>query len=505
MAQNCPPESDHISLPVLLGLLLLTAAALLVHGYHLGIEDQAIYLPAVERNLDPSLFSHDSELFVPQTRPTLFDETIAAGVRVTHLSFERVVFFGYILAIFLFLLGCWRVSRLCFTGMEARLAAVALAAALLTLPVAGTSLYLADQYLHPRTFATAAILFAMAEVMRRRFWWAILYVALAALMHIQMAFYGVLFCLFLSWPSAVRPRPTERNVEKAAASPLALMLLFPLSSLFERASPAWQEAARTRTQHYLLLWHWYEWLGAIGPMVLLYVFERIARRSGQTWVEFLSRRTWAFGVFGLVSALVLTLPSRLERLTPYQPMRVFHLVTLIFVLIGGGLLGQHVLRRHVLRWLLLFVLLGGGMFLAQRLLFPGSEHLELPGRSTQNRWVQAFQWVKVNTPPDAYFALDPRHMSIPGEDQHGFRALSERGMMADFVKDPGVVTLFPAIAERWQREVRARQNWREFSLEDFHRLNRDFGVTWVVLQNPVSVPLTCPYKNEEVSVCRIGE
>ena len=43
----------------LLGLLLLTLAALLIHGYHLGVEDQAIYLPAIKHHLNPSLYPFD--------------------------------------------------------------------------------------------------------------------------------------------------------------------------------------------------------------------------------------------------------------------------------------------------------------------------------------------------------------------------------------------------------------------------------------------------------------
>ena len=37
-------------------LLLLAFAAILVHGYHPGAEDAEIYLPGIEKRLDPSLF-----------------------------------------------------------------------------------------------------------------------------------------------------------------------------------------------------------------------------------------------------------------------------------------------------------------------------------------------------------------------------------------------------------------------------------------------------------------
>jgi hypothetical protein len=489
-------------------LLLLTFGAVLVHGYHLGIEDQAIYLPAVEKNLNPSLFPHDSQLFLPQTRLTLFDEMVAASVRVSHMSLETVVFLGQILSIFLLLFACWRLVCCCFSATEARWASMALIAALFTMPVAGTALYLVDQYLHPRTLATAGIILAIVEVMNRRWIPAMLCMVLAALLHLQMAFYGTLFCIFLAWNSAELLNPEGNSgppKSKGLERPVGMNLLFPLSSLVEPGSDAWKEAARTRTQHYLLQWHWYEWLGAIAPVILIYWLAALARASGQKRAAFLSRRATAFGVFGIVSALLFTMPPQLERLTPYQPMRIMHLVTLLFVLLAGGFIGQYVLRNSVVRWLLLFVPLCIGMFYVQRQLFPGSEHVEFPGRQSRNQWVKAFIWVRANTPEDAYFVLDPAHMNRPGEDEHGFRAFSQRSMMADLDKDPGVVTLFPEVAARWQRETKARTNWNTFKLSDFVNLKKEFGVNWAIVEKPLRVPLICPYENDVVAVCPITD
>ena len=88
---------------------------------------------------------------------------------------------------------------------------------------------------------------------------------------------------------------------------------------------------------------------------------------------------------------------------------------------------------------------------------------------------------------------------------HGFRALAERSVMADAIKDSGVVLLFPAIAERWHNEVHARANWNQFRRADFEKLRRDFGVDWVLISapHPAGGELSCPYANEAVRVCHI--
>src|SRR5579862_5487467 len=58
-------------------LILLTAAALLVHGYHIGIEDMAVYLPAIKKLLHPSLYPYDANFFLLYTQWTSFHHFVA--------------------------------------------------------------------------------------------------------------------------------------------------------------------------------------------------------------------------------------------------------------------------------------------------------------------------------------------------------------------------------------------------------------------------------------------
>jgi hypothetical protein len=128
----------------------------------------------------------------------------------------------------------------------------------------------------------------------------------------------------------------------------------------------------------------------------------------------------------------------------------------------------------------------------------------------RNQWVQAFDWIRRNTPTDALFAIDPHYEALDGEDQHGFRALAERSVLADYEKDGGMAARVPRIAPRWLKEVTALDGWRNFGINDFRRLKNDFGVTWVVLsredaaaQGASSDSMSCPYENERARVCRL--
>jgi hypothetical protein len=135
-------------------------------------------------------------------------------------------------------------------------------------------------------------------------------------------------------------------------------------------------------------------------------------------------------------------------------------------------------------------------------MYPASRHLEVPGADQGNEWLRAFSWVRDNTPCDSLFALDPRYMEIPGEDFHGFRAIAARSVLADNLKDPGMVARVPRLAGRWQAESQAQNNWNSFQASDFQRLKSRFGVGWVVLAKPVP-GLHCPWRDAAVLVCRI--
>jgi hypothetical protein len=281
------------------------------------------------------------------------------------------------------------------------------------------------------------------------------------------------------------------------------MLVLPMGWILDTATPAWRQAAGTRTFYFLLRWEWYEWLGVFAPLLLLWWFGRIAQRNGAAvMARFATRLVW-FGCFQLAVALVIMLPSRLERLRPLEPMRFLHVIYLFLFLLMGGVIGKYVLGRHVYRWVLLFGPLAFGMWYAQDQMYPATEHLELPGTAPRNEWVKAFRWISENTPIQSEFALDPYYMRLEGEDYHGFRALAERSVLADNLKDPGMVARVPRLAGRWLTEVTAERNWTNFKSTDFQRLKAEFGVNWVVLVQPGVSGLSCPYQNSLVTVCRV--
>lgn len=478
-------------------VLVWTAiAALVVHGYHPTVEDGEIYLPGIKRLLNPNLYPYNQGFFASHAHMTLFPNLIASSVRISHLPLDYALLVWQLLAIYLLLFACWRLGRLCFIEERAAWGAVALVAALLTLPVAGTSLYIMDQYLNTRSLSTPMVLLAIVNAIQRRWSRAAVWIVPTALIHPLMVVFGLAYMVLVGWMAR-----TRKPVRAEAVAATALLLISPLK-FFPPVTDAYWQAVQTREYFFLLRWKWYEWLGIFAPLLLLWWYRRIARRRGLATLEHLSSALIVFELLFFAAGLVITIPHRFVNFTLLQPMRALHLVYIIMFAMTGGVLAKWLLREKVWCWLVLFVPLCAGMWYVQRQIFPATPHLEFPWTKPTSDWVRTFTWVRDHTPTDAYFALNPEHMGLPGEDQHGFRAIAERSMLADAMKDSGAVSMFPQLAEEWRRQTRAEQGWNNFGVQNFERLKQEFGINWVVLEHPVA-GMNCPYRNSTLRACEI--
>lgn len=473
-------------------LLGMTGAAFLLHGYHPGAEDAEIYLPGVIKLLHPELFPRYAEFFQSHAHMTLFPNLMAGCVRLTLLPLDSVSLIWELLSIFLLLLACWQLSDLCFHHDDAaRWAGVALVGALLTLPVAGTALYLVDQYTNPRNLAAFCGIFAITAVLNGRYVLCGIWVLAAAAVHPLMAAFAFSLCLLL-WA-----------MEWLEWGTLGLMVVSPIAFLFAPTSPAYHQAALQHPYFYLRNWQWYEWLGIFAPMLLLWWFGRIAAARRRREFHLLCRALLIYQAIYFVAAVALTIPANFEAIARLQATRSLHLLYIVLFLLIGGFIGERFLKNDPLRWAAFFLPICAGMLWVQLALFPASRHIEWTRAGSQNPWAKAFNWARENTPENTLFALDPYYPEAPGEDAQGFRAIAQRSMLPDAGKDSGAVSMFPALADEWYSQVEARRDWKHFGLADFSGLKSQYGVSWIVTQAPGLAGLDCPYQNSSVWVCRL--
>jgi hypothetical protein len=489
-------DADNRRAPVF-RLVLIAFAAVLVHGYHLGVDDAEIYVPAIKKAADPSLYKFGSEFFMAHAHLSLFPSAVGWSARLTHLPIDLVIFLWHFGGIFLLLLASWRLLSLCFRSEGARWGGVALLAGVLTVPVAGTALAIMDPYLTARTLSTPATVFAVACYLAGNWRGALMWLLAVALIHPQMGVYGAAFLVCLA---LVRRRESlEHPAAAAVVCASAIPFLFP----FGRAHGPAREALFSRTYFFLSNWTWYEWLGVVAPLAIAWWLASKSPRGTTPMFRPVLRTLVVVGALFTAGGLIVTFSPQLENFTRFQPMRAFHLIYVIFFLILGALIGEYALRHDIRRWLGLFVPLAVSMWCVQQDTYASSSHVEWPGMADRNRWNAAFVWIRNHTPKDAVFALDPDYMLRPGEDSQGFRALAERSALAENIKDSGAVSLFPELAGEWKAEVNAQRGWLQFRLEDFQQLAKEYPVTWIVTDHPPSHTI-CPYMSGGLVVCRIS-
>jgi hypothetical protein len=504
----------------------LTFLALLVHGYHPYAEDGGVYLPEIKRLLDPGLFPHGAEFVVGHLRYSLFAPAMAGLVRGSNLSLEMVLLLVQVASFWTTLFAAWLLAARCFESREATGGAVALLAVWITLPIAGTSLMLMDPYVTARSLSTPCVLLALVgalNFMLPRFGteedgeadrWrglALCCTGLAggAMMHPLMAAYGVGAVALIGAVLSERRQVRVWRTIGLGLAAVAMAAGVQLSAAPE--SEVYQRVVLTRDYWFLSQWHWYELIGVIAPLVILSVVAFGRRRTGDAARVVLARMAVAAGVTAImVAALFARTGMATHLVARMQPLRMFQVVYIVMALVLGALLGERVLQRRPVRWVLVFAVLAGVMVMAERRTFPASKHLELPevvaGENSADRgnaYQQAFAWIDRNTPRDAFFAMDAQYITKPGEDAQSFRAIAGRSVLPDFSKDGGVVTNKPELAAEWLRGQEAQAGLG--TEPDARRIAvlRPLGVTWVVLEREAVTAFACAYANEAVKVCRL--
>ena len=494
--------------------------AFAVHVYHPYAEDGGLYLAGVKHLLDPALYPHSTAFVLEPMRHSLFAPMVAAIVRLSHVSLPSALLAIHLATIWATLFAAWMLAARCWITRTARTGAVMLLACWLSLPVAGTALLLMDPYLTARSISTPCTLLALAGMLDATDWLTgprtrrrglILWIAsitLAAAMHPLMASYALGATLLLACMRL--PNPRVRTWFAAALSVASLAIAACINAAGTPETADYRRIALTRTYWFPAAWSWYELIGLAAPLAILAIFA--FRRSREQAIgesnssRAIAQMAIAAGATAWFTATLFAhATAAMHLVARMQPLRVFHVVYLAMVLMLGAKLGALLLRRHLWRWAAALLFLGGIMFSTARAAFPSSPHIELPWTSPTNTWVQAFLWIRDNTPKDALFALDADYINAPGEDAQCFRAVAERSSLPDYSKDGGEASIAPDLTTEWKTGQQAQQQLSAPASTDAMRTSAlaPLGVSWLVLDAHASTNLDCPYTNSAVKVCRL--
>lgn len=490
--------------------MVLLIFVLVVHGYHPYVEDGGLYIAGIKRLLAPNLYPAWSQFVTQHLRLSLFAPLVAAGVRGTGLPLPWVLLALYCGSVWITLYAAWMLAARCTPSTTGRYGAVALFACWFTLPIAGTSLLLMDPYVTARSVSTPLVLLALAwgldasdaiQVTQRRRAQVLCFFALtfAAAVHPLMAGYGLAALLVLFCVGSKRPALRRWGPIVLCGCGLALAAI--LQTLAPRESADYFAISMTRYYWFPFRWKWYEQVGLIAPLLLIFAIGRT--ETGKRW-RVLAKTALTLGGIALLIAAIFSrvglathLPARM------QPLRSFQMVYEVMMLMLGAYVGEHWASRRTWRWITLLVVLGGIMFAVQRITFPASACLEMPWRAPTNPWAQAFLWSREHTPESALFALDSQYITHDGEDAQSFRALAERSALPDYSKDGGEAADTPELTDAWVRGESAQAGLETIGDKARIAALENLGTTWAIFERTTETSWHCPYINDAVKVCQL--
>jgi len=481
-------------------VVLLTFFVLFIHGYHPFSDDAGgIYVPGIEKMMNPHLFGPDASFILAHSRFSIFSRVFAEILTVLHIPLEVGLFVSYLFTSFAFLLGCLRLSQRIFRDVTLQWGSTLLAAALFTLPVAATALFIMDPDPTARSFSTPLSIFALVACMDRRWkqlaFWFLLTVAMHPLMAAHLACFLVIY--------AIVSMQRWRWLAVACTAGFVGCAIIYLVTIHTPVPDGYVQSLLMPEHGYLFLsrWHWYERIGIVMPLLLM-LLAALRTRPGSP-VFNLCITCIAVGSVATLCSVCFVHMDGSYFLVRIQLMRSLQVIYVVGVLLLGGFLAKYLGGQRAGLGALLLVLISGGMFFIQEQAYTTSAHIEWPFAAPKNPWEQAFVWIRLYTPQNAVFAADPDYYKSDTEDDQGFRTISERSILMDGLKDEGSVTIFPELGPEWKRGRNLELGLDHMSDEERLRKLKPVGVTWLLLGSHATTHFDCPYRNYVVFVCRL--
>jgi hypothetical protein len=480
-------KGDKALLPFVFCLFILLAT-LNSAGYRYGASDQAFYIPAVLRHLDPALFPQDRALIDAQGRLIVIDEILAGVVRYTHVSLPHLFIVLYVVTLLLLFTAAIRIGIHFF---RTRGAVVALAAALtLRHAIAKTGANTLEGYFHPRQLAFALGLLAVAGFLERRERVSVLLLLGAGLIHPTTAVWFAVWLGVAAWLE----RPELRKLLAAAAAAVAaagVLALWrgPLAGHLARMDADWLAVIGDRDYLFPLAWPLDVWFtNLIAIPVILYGWRARARANltvaGETPI--------VVGAMALAVIFFIWLPlsaSHVAIAVQMQVTRVFWMIDFLGTVylvwaIAEGTGAGHALRKRATAAATVIIVLS-----AARGLY--SCFIEFPDRRIASidiqhpDWRDAMTWAQTTDPGSGWLA-DPHHAALYGST---VRAAGHRDVLIDQLKDPAIAMYDRSVAMRLADRERSLAELAWDTPEGARALATRYALDYLVIDRPLDLPL----------------
>jgi hypothetical protein len=475
-------------------------------GYRFGVSDQAFYIPAITRALDPAAFPRDAALIDAQGKLLVVDTLIAGIVRITGVTLDTLFFALYLLSLLLIWTGLMSIATRVYRdrgGDGPPYWAMAALGAAFTLRhrITETSANSFEPYFHPRMLAFALGVLAIAAVLRRRWWTAVVLVGVAAIVHVTTAIW---FAILIGVALATLD-PLMRRLGIAAAAGSALVAAWalttgPLAASMVRMDPVWLQAVAGKDSLFATAWPAWAWVANLGTTVALIALHRLRQRRGTATPE---DDALVRGAIVLTVVFLATLPAIAARLAfpvQLQISRVFWLIDLLATVYLIAAIADPGRRRLDARRLTPIALVAAVLVAvsAGRAVYVIT--VEHPERSLfdlhldQSPWQDAMRWLS-RQPRDVHVLADPGHAWKYGTT---VRVAAGRDVLLEEVKDAAIAMYSRDVALRVVERTRAIGDFPSITADRVRALATQYDLDYLVAEQPLALPIA--YRNSRFFV-----
>jgi hypothetical protein len=458
-------------------------------GYRYGVSDQAFYIPVVEHAINPEVFPRDASLIDAQGRLMITDEIIATVARLTSIPLDTLFLAGYLVSVALIWIGLVAIGHRVYATPCATLALVA--AFTLRHRIPRTSANSFEPYFHPRMLAFGFGLLAVAALLHRRAWLAVLLVAATAFTHVTT---GLWFSILLGVALVIVQPPLRRPAIAAAAAAVAVgawaLTAGPLRTSMTRMDAVWLQAVASKDSLFASQWPAWAWIANIGLLGVLWWAYRRRQRIGVARPED-AALTW--GAAALVAVFLLTLPFVIGRVAfpvQLQISRVFWLVdALATVYLLSLLVDRRAAKAVAILLVLLSVSRGAYVMLVER-----PERALFSLHLVESPWEDAMRWLS-RQPATAHVLADPGHSWKYGTS---VRVSATRDVFLEDVKDSAIAIYSRDVAQRVVERAAALGDFTTLTPERARALANTYHLDYLVTEARLDLPMK--YENAQFRI-----
>ncbi len=487
----------------LAALVFVAVATLNSAGYRFGVGDQAFYLPAIQRHLEPDSFPRDRVIIDDQDRLNVFPRVVAAIVRATGVP-QPALFLGiYLAALLLLCLAARALAARLGLSPWAQLAVMA--ALTMKHRVGLTGANTLEGYGHPRMLAFAIGLAAVVAVLRARPGAAIALVGAAFVVHPTTALWFGVWVGVALIAGEPRLRPWLIAAGSLAAVAAAWIIGWgPLSPQWVRMDDSWLGVLAGKDYLFATEWPAGMWALAVLYAAVPAAAWALRRRDGVTQPR---EGPMLLGLAALAAIFAATLPlvaARIALAVQFQVSRVFWMLDLtatvyaVWALADAGRRPPRAAALHrraaAVACVLICLAAGRGAWVMW---------VEHPGRPVvqaelpQGAWQDAMTWLR-RQPSATQVLADPSHA---WRNATSVRVAAGRDVYLEEVKDTAMAMYSRRVALRVAERIGALGDFNGLTPESARALADRFGLDVLVTEHALDLPLA--YRNARFSIYRL--